>query len=181
VLVELQTRELAAGVELARCGVGEDVACAVMIDHLPVHLNWRLVYEVDSPGNRLHFARARLGQARLGRAILFEETPALAATERANESDNPCPSLVEEILAIVSNACRTVPPDRVADVVREPLRHLLTERFRDGQILTASHLNAFQACLDDFSRRLTRIEKGTGYPRQSRSSVSGSPGAEDAG
>ncbi len=131
-----------------------------MIDHLPIHLSWRLEHSVEASGVRRSVSLARLGRSRLGRMILFEKGTTVMTEQARDTPGSPSRSLVENVLRIVE-AAYPLPPresEKLNNSLRGPLTEFFASRFEDGQVLTALDMNSLQTRLDDLERRLEQVE-----------------------
>ena len=156
--------ELPEGVRLAEAARDPSTwehGCRAARAAVPLSLSWTLVLEESgSPEHR--GMPARLGELRLGEALVFTKESGTAMSAASSR-----PSLVNEVLDLVERCCQPRLEGWRADL-EEQLGRLLVEPFSDGQVLTATYLNALENRLREMDQRLAELEeKG---PEPSRSS-----------
>jgi hypothetical protein len=125
---------------------------------LPLHLGWRVVFEISLGDVAARVGAARIGAMRLGQALVFQEA-SLMGTGAVNPAQVPDESgltLLERILKQVDEVCGPVAKGE-RETLSRALERELAAWFHDGQLLTADHLNGFQLQIDGLKQEIHRL------------------------
>ncbi len=136
---------------LAREAFGISKVSAILADILPIGTGWSILYGFPVGEDWRFLSLAVLGHSIVGEIIVFDE-----ANEMKTPADIYPSSLIEEIVSLVQERCDPARPNWQTGL-RDALRPILVEPFKDGQLLSAAYLNSIESRLLSVERKIKEL------------------------